>query len=147
MARLLHRLTGVARLGPGEFLRVVGNLLGQAGEQTAALGRRQATPGAFLHRLARRGDGEVHVRRATGSDFGKNLTLGRRDHRNGAAGRGGRPAIIDENALGGTGDVHAVRFLWLRRPGPWQRRKRAGFHFAPYCQRRRRPQIALSADG
>ena len=108
-ARLLHRLAGVARFQPGEFLGVILDQAAELGEQSPALDGGEAAPGAGFERLARGGDGEVDVRLVAGGDRGEHRPFRGRDHRQRAAGRGGAPAIVDEDPFGGgnaDGSVH-----------------------------------------
>ena len=118
VARLLHRLAGVARLELRQFLRMVGDGERDAAQDASALGRAHPAPGASFGGRPCGGDRLLHIDGVAGGDLGEDPALGRRDHLDGLAGRAGLPTVVDEDALGrrcGELHVHGCALVANRR--------------------------------
>jgi len=114
-APLLERLADVQRLEPRQLVGFFEHERAHLGEQAAALGRAERTPGA-VERRARRTHRVVDVGRLAACDRAQQRALGRVEQRQRPAARRRAPAAADEDERGiecGSGGTHAG----LRRQG------------------------------
>ena len=100
--RLLHRLAGITALEECQFIGMGKNCLCQLHHQAAALDRVAAAPGALARQgartvaCARSPHRYIHVPGIAPGDVGEDLAIGRIEHGQGRAGRGGQPAVANE---------------------------------------------------